>query len=93
MDKNDHFAESWIAVFTNLTSLMGLKRLRVEIVISPVEARWWMRAEDQIFEPLRDMKKLEKFELHLPWPERGASLLKELDCTVIREVSDRAYLG
>lgn len=69
-NKLDHSAQTWIAVWENLSSMKGLKYLRVELVlINPADAFHWTLEEARMLEPVQKIKRPNLFELILPFPK------------------------
>lgn len=83
--EHNHYDKTWIGIWTNLSLLKGLRYLRVELDIMPVQARYWAQLEDEVWEPIKKVTIPQVFELVLPFPENpGGKVAKELPCRITR---------
>jgi hypothetical protein len=78
--------QHWVSFWDVITSFTGLKRLRVEIKVSPVWRYDWILHEARLLEVLKGVTQPEAFELVLPWP--AGNQLPKLPCVISRVGTD-----
>jgi hypothetical protein len=74
--------QHWVSFWDVITSFTGLKRLLVEIKVSPVWRYDWVLQEARLLKVLEGVTQPEVFELVLPWP--AGNQLPELPCVISR---------
>ena len=74
---------SWVTIWHVFASMQGLRKLRVELEISPLWQAQWAECESTVFEPVKAVTTPCLFDLVLPF--RGSTnRLPDLPCTIQR---------